>query len=296
MKRSIATIGMFDGVHLGHRFLIEQLRHEGNIRNLETRVFSFLKHPLATIRPECVPPMLSTAQERTQEITSLGIDHCHLLDFTADLQQFTARQFMAMLHDKYRVDAIILGFNNRFGSDRLNDIADYKAIGLQIGVEVIQAKEYPDVSSSIIRQLILDGKITKASTALGRPYKLKGKVVKGKQLGRTIGFPTANLSIADNSKLIPPIGAYACVATIGEGKRYPAMVNIGYCPTVGLDNSTSTIEANIIGYDGNLYGDDITLEFFEYLRGEQRFDSLDKLVEQLNRDRQSTLDITTSEL
>ena len=226
MKRSIATIGMFDGVHLGHRFLIEQLQHEGNIRSLETRVFSFKTHPLATIRPECVPPMLSTAQERFNLITNLGIDHCHILDFTSDLQQFTAREFMAMLHDRYQVDVIILGFNNRFGSDRLKNISDYQSIGSQLGVKVIQAKEYPNVSSSIIRQLIIDGKLSEASTALARSYRLSGTVVKGKQLGRTIGFPTANLSIDDNSKLIPPTGAYACIATIGENKRYPAMVNI----------------------------------------------------------------------
>lgn len=296
MKRCIATIGMFDGVHCGHRFLIEQMQQEANVRNLETHVFSFESHPLAMIRPECVPPMLSTSVERAQLIKSLGVDCFTSLDFTAEMQRLTAQEFMLMLRNDYRVDVIILGFNNRFGSDRLKDIADYKKIGLQIGIEVLQAKKYPGVCSSTIRQYLSVGKIAEATKALDRHYQLGGMVVKGKQLGRTIGFPTANISPDNSDKLIPMAGVYACIATTSDGNRLSAMVNIGRRPTVDADGAAMSIEVHLIDYSGDLYDKMLVIEFVEFIRYEQRFDSLECLVEQLKQDRQSTLDIIASKI
>ena len=296
MGRRIATVGMFDGVHRGHRYLVEQMRSEAVTRGMETEVVTFATHPLATIRPECVPPMLSMPSERVELLALIGVDHCRVLDFDADMQRLTAREFMAMLHEQDGVDVMILGFNNRFGSDRLSDIGDYQRIGAEVGVEVLQAKECPGVSSSVVRQQLAEHDVKGASESLGRYYSISGTVVKGKQLGRTIGFPTANVAVGDESKLVPPIGAYACVAVVGAGERYPAMVNIGRCPTVDANNNATTIEANIIGFDCDIYGREIVIEFVDYLRGEQRFESLDKLMAQLELDRQRALDITVSAL
>lgn len=296
MGRRIATVGMFDGVHCGHRYLVEQMRSEAVCRGLETEVVTFATHPLLTIRPECVPPMLSLPSERVALLASIGVDHCRVLDFDADMQRLTAREFMAMLHEQDGVDVMILGFNNRFGSDRLCDIADYQRIGAEVGVEVLQAKEYPGVSSSVVRQQLAEHDVQGAAESLGRYYSISGTVVKGKQLGRTIGFPTANVAVGDKSKLVPPIGVYACVAVVGDGERYPAMVNIGRCPTVDANNNAVTIEANIIGFDSDIYSCEIEIEFVDYLRGEQRFGSLDELVAQLEFDRQRALDITASAL
>ena len=292
-KGKIATIGMFDGVHSGHRFLIDQLKQEGAKRDMETLVISFNNHPLAIIAPECAPAMLSTPREREKDILSIGVDHFVSLDFDNATQRLTAHDFMAMIHEKWNVEALILGFNNRFGCDRLNNIADYQNVGKQIGIDVLQAQELPNTSSSIIRNHILNKEITLTTEKLGHFYFIDGEVVKGKQLGRTIGFPTANIQ-PPVDKLIPPLGVYATQATMPNGQKYPAMVNIGCRPTVDKTNAPISIEANIFDFSENLYGQTLKIEFLDFVREEQKFNSLEELRNQINLDKISVQKIYNS--
>lgn len=283
-RSKIATVGMFDGVHSGHRFLIDQLKQEGINRNLGTLVISFTQHPLAVIAPECAPAMLSTAEERKSMILASGVDECIMLDFDRKLQQLTAREFMSMCHDSHNVDVLMLGFNNRFGSDRLSNIADYQKEGDKVGITVMQANELPDMSSSIIRNLIIDKEIKKATEKLGYFYFLEGTVVKGKQIGRTIGFPTANLQ-PSTDKLIPPKGVYATLVTLPDGGQRPAMLNIGCRPTIDKNNAPISIEANIFDFSGDLYDKTIKIHFLDFIREELKFNSLEELRNQIAIDK-----------
>ncbi|MBQ7041647.1 MAG: riboflavin biosynthesis protein RibF [Muribaculaceae bacterium] len=282
--RKIATVGMFDGVHSGHRFLIDQLKQEGINRNLGTLVISFNQHPLALIAPKCAPPMLTTASEKEQKILATGVSECAIINFDQTLQRMTAREFMMMVHECYDVDVLILGFNNRFGSDRLSDIIDYQKEGEKIGITILQAQELPDTSSSIIRNLISNKEIKKATEKLGYFYSIEGIVVTGKQIGRTIGFPTANLQ-PNSDKLIPPMGVYATQVTLPDGEQRPAMLNIGCRPTVDKNNAPISIEANIFDFSGDLYDKTIKIHFLDFIREEQKFNSLEELRNQIAIDK-----------
>lgn len=293
----IAAIGTFDGVHLGHRAVVDYLVAEGTVRGLVPTVVTFSSHPLSLVRPERVPKSLSHLSQRQQRLLHAGVRDVIVLPFDEPLRRMTAHDFIAMLHDRYGVDAIVLGFNNSFGSDRLRDFEDYVNVAHGIGVEILQAPryEYPgfgEVSSTAIRHLIASGDVATASRLLGHPLSLSGKVVGGQRLGRTIGFPTANLDI-DPACAIPAEGVYACRASISapdSTEHYKAMVNIGYRPTV--DASTQpplTVEAHLIDFTGDLYGKEITLDFICRLRPEQKFASLDSLIAQLHSDREATI-------
>ena len=287
-ERSIATIGMFDGVHLGHRFLIDCLKSEATRLDLSPIAFTFSRHPLSIIAPNAAPPLLTTIDERTSLLLSAGVGHVEILDFDQQMRSLTAHDFISLLHTQYSVDVLLLGFNNRIGSDRIDSIEQYRLIGREVGVDVIQAPEYhggiQQISSSIIRRLLSDGSIERATAALSRPYTLSGTVVHGKQLGRTIGFPTANICPNSTEKLIPASGVYAVTVTSPDGIRRPAMLNIGSRPTVDNDNAPISIEAHIFDYNADIYGASISVAFHAYLRQERRFQSVEALRTQLDSD------------
>ena len=291
-NRRAAIVGFFDGIHLGHRSLIEFVRSEADRRNLKPVAVTFTGCPREYLRPGSGPKLLSTATERLDGLRELlGTDGVVALDFNGDLASMTASEFMTMLRERYGVELLVAGFNNRFGSDRDKTFDDYVAIGREIGLEVIKAPEYDGregVSSSAIRKAVAEGRIAEAASMLGRNYSIAGTVATGRRVGRTIGFPTANLQPADGRILIPGGGVYAAWAETDGGKRYPAMVNVGTCPTVSTEGR-QTIEANLIGFDGDLYGRRLRLEFVAWLRGEKRFDSLDDLKTRLETDRREAL-------
>lgn len=297
--RFMATIGMFDGVHAGHRALLASLQAEAQARGLKPCAVTFQSHPLETVRPEAAPALLMSAQERLATLHSIVGLKVVVLDFNAALRQLTARQFMRLLHQHHGVDALLLGFNHRFGSDRLSSFELYEMAGRREGIEIIPAREVllPDgnhVSSSAIRTLLSHGKVEKASEALGRPHTVSGTVVDGNHLGRKIGFPTANILAADPKKIVPATGVYACFALLPDGTRMPAMVNIGSRPTVNTNPVDRTIEAHIIGFEGNLYGSDITLEFIGRLRDEMRFSGVETLAARLHADKEAALNLLTA--
>lgn len=277
---------MFDGVHAGHRFLINRLKEEGEKRGLDSVVFTFASHPLEVVAPERVPPMLTTVAERCRLLEDAGVDQVQVLEFDSVMRKLTSREFLAEMHRRHNVDAFVVGFNNRFGSDRESSMEDYKRYGKEIGVEVFDAQECPNVSSSLIRSLLRSRKIVEANKALGYDYFIAGEVVSGKQLGRRLGFPTANVDVQDAKKLIPPVGVYASKVKV-DGQCHAAMVNIGYRPTVDQTGAIATIEVHILDFSGDLYGKQLRVEFVDYLREERRFASLDALMAQMRIDEQA---------
>ncbi|MCM1029722.1 MAG: riboflavin biosynthesis protein RibF [Pseudoflavonifractor sp.] len=294
-RRRIAAVGMYDGVHRGHCFLLDYLRLEATQRELTPTAVTFRNHPLTVVRPSDAPPLICSPEEKMTLMEEAGADDIVVLDFDTKMRRMTAHRFLSMLHKRWAIDALVVGFNNRFGKDRIDGIEQYRAIGTEIGMDIIEAPEYKGtaapVSSSIIRGLLADGKIEEADNALGRPFTLTGTVVDGRHLGRTLGFPTANIEPDHDNAMIPAPGVYATIAILPTGERIPSVVNIGHRPTVEDDpaNAPQTIEAHIIDWTGYLYGATLKLQFISRLRDEKKFPSIDALRRALASDRRRAL-------
>lgn len=286
--RRIAAIGMFDGVHRGHRFLIDFLKAEGERRGLTPTVVTFARHPLATVRPSECPPLLTTVDQKIELLRQAGIDDCVLLPFTDSLRRQSARQFLSRLKDQYAVDALVIGFNHSFGHDRLRGVEAYRAVGAEVGMEILEAPEFRGtagaISSSLIRSLLGAERLDAANAALGHCFAIEGRVIEGNRLGRTLGYPTANIAPLSDEQIAPPAGVFAAYVTTEDGVRRRAMVNVGTRPTVGDQQDDNRIEAYILDYLGYLYDEKVTVEFVEHLRPERRFASLEKLKSQLAAD------------
>lgn len=267
----IAATGTFDGVHLGHRFLLDRLVSLGRERALEPLVLTFDRHPLSVIRPEAVPPALTSPAERRRLLEEAGV-RVEVLKFDNDLRRLTGAEFLGMLRERLDVGAFMFGFNNRIGSDRAG--ADTPGLSAAAGVELFAAPECGGLaaSSSAIRSALAEGNVEAANAMLGRPYEIEGEIVGGRRLGRTIGFPTANFSVSGD-RMLPAPGVYA-----GRVLGHRAVVNIGRRPTVeGRYDAPLSVEAHLLGFDGDLYGRVLGLEFLKRLRGEVKFGSLDEL-------------------
>ena len=285
----IATIGFFDGVHLGHCHLINMLKKLARERSVQSCVITFDRHPRQVVQPEWCPDMLTTPDEKTQLLKATGIDRCEVLHFDREMASQSARDFMLhTLKERLGVSILVTGYDNRFGHNRSEGFEDYVRYGKEIGIEVIKGEELTvgshNVSSSSIRRMLKEGNIEDATRCLGHEYQLTGTVVAGEHIGRTIGFPTANIRPNDSSKLIPANGVYAVdVWSESEGiTRRRAMLNIGTRPT--FDGKATTIEVHIPGFKGDLYGKTLTIAFISKIREEICFDSPEALVEQLNKD------------
>lgn len=287
---------MFDGVHRGHRALIERLCAEAARLGASPTVFTFDRHPLAVIAPDRAPATLMSLTDKVEALKGSGVAEVEVLHFDEALRSQTAREFLAMLHDDYGVDALLMGFNHRFGSDRLDDLAEYERLGRETGIEIIRADELRDESltdrticSSSIREAIAEGDVAAAAHMLGRPFAIEGKVVQGKQLGRTIGFPTANIEPNDNELLTPLNGVYAVEVGLPDGETRRGMLNIGVRPTVdGSAHPKQSVEVYIDDWDGDLYGKEIRLDFIKRLRDERRFADVESLRRQLALDLEET--------
>ena len=276
----IATIGYFDGVHRGHRYLFEQLRQLGAARGLVPAIYTFREHPkevLCGVRP----PLLTTPDERFRLLEGEG--KLHVRSF-AEIRRLTAAEFMQRLHAE-GVQVLLMGYDHHFGADQLTDFRDYARIGRETGIEVLPANELPEeivghVSSSAIRRALLAGDVESANRMLGYTYSICGAVVRGNAIGRTIGFPTANIHYPAE-KLLPPAGVYAGWCRVAE-HDYPTLVNIGTNPTVG--NRSTTVEGYLTGFAGDVYGQQLCFRLERFVRREQKFDSLDDLREQIAKD------------
>lgn len=301
-RRRIASVGMYDGVHLGHRFLIDYLKIEASARELTPTVVTFFEHPASVVNPSQAPKRLSTPEERAYLLGDAGVCDVVILHFNDKMRHLTAKQFLAKLHKRYGIDALVVGFNNRFGHNRTDGIDQYHEIGKEIGLDIIAAPEYSGkyapVSSSRIRQLISEGLIKEANQALGRPYSIRGTVITGNQIGRKLGYPTANVEPSDAEMQLPREGVYSALVRTSDGERHPAMLNIGRRPTInsGDGNAPISIEAHIHNFTGDIYGQAIEIEPIELIRQERRFPTLDKLTAQLKKDARKTKKIATDYL
>ena len=285
----VATIGFFDGVHLGHQHLLKQVVEVAHARDLSSMVVTFYQQPRHVVSHETKRfSLLTTTTEKLRLLQQAGINHCEVLEFTTELASLTAYQFMQLLHNKYQVSALVIGYDHRFGHNRLEGFDDYVRYGQELGIEAIQATELPSVSSTKIRELLLSGDLEVANTLLGYQYVLEGKVVSGFRVGHTMGFPTANLQVA-SEKLIPANGVYAVMVDL-DGEKYQGMLNIGTRPTLANGNELS-IEVHIFDFTDDIYNKTLRLSLVKRTRGEVRFASKEQLVLQLQQDAAEIKDI-----
>lgn len=275
----VATIGFFDGVHRGHRSLIHQVVEEARKRASSSLLVTFAQHPLCVLNPGASPLFLTTFEEKLEMLRDSGADEVRVLDFSESLAKMSAYDFMRdILKGECGVDVLVVGYDHSFGNG--SDGRDYETYGKELGIEVIRAKKYGEVSASIVRNHLSCGEIEAANEGLGYNYFLEGKVVEGFQNGRKIDFPTANLQV-DANKLLPCDGAYA-VRVYVDGSSWQGMMNIGLQRFV--ENGKKTVETHIFDFDGDIYGKTMRVELVHYLRKEQKFDSLDLLRNQLEKD------------
>jgi len=276
----IATIGFFDGVHKGHQFLFEHLRSEAAARGLEPLIITFESHPRATLESDYMPRLLTTLDERRALLQAYG--EVVVLPFE-EIQPLTAALFMAQLREEYNVTTLLMGYDHRFGSDRLKHPQDYRRVGQQCGIEVLTMNEYIDgewhVSSTEIRSALEYGNIAMANELLGRPYSLSGEVVHGKALGRELGFPTANIVPSEPLKVLPKAGVYV-VKVIGENLEVRGFCNI---------DTRGGIEVHMPNFKGDLYGQQLTIQFLQFLREEKQFTNLEELRQQIKADIDNSL-------
>ena len=288
----VVATGFFDGVHVGHRLVIKQLTEAAAVRGDESMVMTFWPHPRNVLQKEArTLRLLTTLQEKKQMLMDLGVDHVEVLPFTKDFSALTTEEYLRMLMERFGAKTILLGYDNRVGSDA-KDSDQVARIAEDLGLEVIRTDMVPSVegyavSSTKIRQQLEAGDVQSAAAMLGYEYTLHGVVVAGNRVGRTIGFPTANMQLYEPLKLVPGNGVYfVSVETVG--RQLYGMCNIGHRPTVGSGNAR-TIETNIFGFDEDIYGLDIKLTFLAKIRDEVRFDSLEELKTQLENDRETSL-------
>ena len=294
----VVATGFFDGVHVGHRLVIKQLVEAAAVRGDESMVITFWPHPRNVLQKEArTLRLLTTLQEKKQMLHDLGVDHVEVLPFTKDFSAMTTEEYLRMLMERYGAKTILLGYDNRVGSDAL-DTDQVARTAENLGLEVIRTDMVPSevgyaVSSTKIRQQLEAGDVQGAADMLGYEYSLHGVVIAGNRIGRTIGFPTANMQLYEPLKLVPGNGVYFVrVETVG--RNLFGMCNIGHRPTVSSNNAR-TIETNIFGFEEDIYGLDIKVTFLQKIRDEKKFDTLDDLKNQLVNDRDACLDVIPGE-
>ncbi len=293
-KPLVATIGFFDGVHVGHRFLIDEMKRIAKEKGLSSAVITFPEHPRAILQADYQPQLLNAFEEKILHLSSTGLDYCVVIDFTTQLSRLSAETFIKdILSEKLHVQTLLIGYDHRFGHNRSESFDDYKRYGDACGMEVLQEPSYTEngksISSSWIRKHILAGDMEEATRLLTYPYTLKGHIVKGHQLGRTLGFPTANLQIDQPAKIIPAAGVYAVLVHLNK-KVYKGMLCIGDRPTV-QNGDDVTVEVNLLDFEGDLYNRSVRVAFLHRFRDNIRFNSLDELKAQLEKDKQTVINL-----
>ena len=286
------TIGTFDGVHIGHRKILERLIKNAVSLDLRSTVLTFFPHPRMVLQKDADLKLLNTIGEKTKILEDMGLDQLIIHPFTKEFSRLSATEFVRdILVNNLKTKKIIIGYDHRFGRNRNANITDLKAFGntFDFAVEEIQAQEIKEVSvsSTKIRKALEDGDIPTANTYLGYNYMLTGKVERGRGLGREIGYPTANLGIAENYKLIPKNGVYTVKSEL-DGRTIYGMMNIGNNPTV--EGKGFSIEINYFDFERDLYGQEIQVDVLHRIRDEYKYDSMEALKGQLDKDKRISLD------
>ena len=292
---SAVSIGYFDGVHKGHAALLTRLVSQAKKRGLKSVVVTFSIHPREALNANYVPKLITLNEERYRLLEAQGVDYCIVLPFSKEISGKSFKQFMDdYLIDKLNTKYLLIGHDHHFGCDRANGFDQYKQYGEEKGIvvereDVFKVKDIV-VSSSYVRREIQAGNIAGAKAALGYDYFIEGVVIPGYKVGKTIGFPTANVAVNDVRKLLPAAGVYAVTVEIeGTSKELKAMLYIGARPTFVNMSETKSIEVNIFDFDEDIYQKKIKVNFKNYIREEQKFDSPSKLATQLNKDKQVVL-------
>ena len=271
----MATVGFFDGLHAGHRFLIEELKSIAKTQNLQSVVITFAIHPHKVLDSIYKPELLTTLQEKLIQLETTGIDTCIVLDFSLEMAQLSAYEFLkTVLKEQFNVHTLLVGHDHRFGHNRTDGFPEYKKYGELLGMNVLQCKQFntdtdQHISSSEIREALKNGSIEQANRLLTYEYTITGRVVEGFKVGRTIGYPTANIELSDPGKIIPAMGVYG-VRVKWKNLQYKGMLNIGNRPT--LDNGQNTsIEVHILDFNSDIYNETLEIDFICKIRDEQKF-------------------------
>lgn len=297
----VVTIGTFDGVHLGHREVISELKRISTLSGGDSVVFTFDPHPRIVIAPqEDSLRLLSTKKEKINLMEKIGIDHLVIYPFTSEFSKLPYNEFVKnILVRRMNMASLVVGYDHRFGQGRKGDFNSLEILSNELNFKVEQLSELlvdnKVVSSTKIRSALEAGEIPKANHFLGYRYPLSGKVIEGKQLGRKLGFPTANIETLDDHKLVPGDGVYA-VFVQTKGGIFKGMLNIGIRPTVNYNADHKSIEVHIFDFESDIYNSEITIYFVSKIRNEQKFDGIVELHEQLVQDRILALSILSGEI
>jgi riboflavin kinase/FMN adenylyltransferase len=293
IPNAVLTIGTFDGVHVGHQKIIEQLNEEAKKIGGESVLFTFYPHPRMVLYPESHGlKLIQTQAEKIDKLRRIGLQNVIVHPFTLEFSRLTALEFVRdFLVNKLKVKKLVIGYDHQFGKNREGSLEFLKEVSETYGFEVIEIEaqeiDQVNISSTKIRNAVLDGNMSLAREYLGEPFQIEGQVIKGQRLGRTIGYPTANIDIASDVKLLPKSGVYAVEVVTGDEVVRNGMLNIGAKPTVGTVNDEVSIEVHLFDYEGDLYEEFVTIRLLRRFRDENKFDSVEALKEQLKRDESS---------
>lgn len=293
IKRPVLTLGMFDGVHIGHQSILKQLNTIAKEIDGESVLITFNPHPRMVLQPNCDLKFLNTLEEKEAILRQFELKHLIIQAFTKDFSQVTSVEFVKnLLVDQIKIDTLVIGYDHHFGKNREGNFEQLQVLSKEYGFNLIQLQAVEEndiaVSSTKIRNALIEGNIEYANKALNYHYPLSGEVVHGDKIGRTLGFPTANLQV-DPNKLIPKDGVYA-VDVFVDNQKYLGLLSIGFRETV-TNSREHRVEVNILDFDQEIYGEIIRLEFLGHLRDEKKFDSLDDLIIAMNQDKENTIDI-----
>lgn len=285
-KETVVTVGTFDGVHRGHWTVLQEIRARAAETDRRSVLVTFDPHPLRIVRPEHAPRLLTTPTEKKEILAESGLDYAVFITFTEGLSRYEPRRFVEeILVGRLGVKELVIGYDHGFGKDRSGDADTLRAIGRELGfdVDVVPpvASTGDAISSTRIRKAVAEGRLEEATACLGRPYSLRGIVARGEGRGRHLGFPTANLTVAQTDKLIPPPGIYAVRGVLRSG-TYDGALHLGPRPT--FRGSPPTIELHILDFDGDIYGEEVRVDFVERLRDVRPFSTAAALVEQMQED------------
>jgi riboflavin kinase/FMN adenylyltransferase len=285
-RGAVITVGTFDGVHRGHREVLEEISRRAERTGSRSVLVTFHPHPLRVVRPEQAPPMLTTVEEKKEILAESGLEYAVFLPFTPVLQRYPARRFVEeILLGRLGMSELVIGYDHGFGRGREGDVDTLKALGEELGfrVDVVGAVtegEAP-ISSTRIRRALAEGDVVEAARGLGRAYSFRGRVVVGDRRGRELGYPTANLEIGDSEKMLPKPGIYAVHGWVA-GERIPGLLHLGPRPT--FPGAIPAVELHLLDFDGDLYGRELRVEFCARLRDVLRFDSAEALIVQMQQD------------
>ncbi|WP_298550248.1 bifunctional riboflavin kinase/FAD synthetase [uncultured Algibacter sp.] len=296
-KQTVVTIGTFDGVHIGHQKIIKHMINTGKSEGLQSVILTFFPHPRMVLQKDSNIKLINTIDERHDILAELGLECLVIKKFTHEFSRLSAEDFVKqILVYKLKAKKVIIGYDHRFGRNRNADINDLKIFGETHGFEVeeISSQDIDDVavSSTKIRNALIEGDIERANTYLGYPFMLTGKVSKGKGLGKQLGFPTANIEIEEDYKIIPKQGSFIVNAII-KNKLIYGMMNIGMNPTV--NGSKQTIEVHFLNFNDDIYGETIKIDLLNRIRDEQKFESVEALKLQLVKDKNTVLEYVSNQ-